>query len=237
LKTPELKLKDKECELETRDHAIDEMMDDYLDIDEVENIIINGKKIKNPRNSGWKYRLGVFEVIADWIKCHCIVITAYNWKDKNNTSEEKPHRRESYMRKEQGLTCPRCSKAELEFGTHPFEISDKTIGEYPGLKCPNCHLTCFDKASSKQIMESLRRSKIHPLNSHELCLLLLYATDKPIQGATVFMKEAFLLFKEKLKEFDVPAISPHFISYHYGPYSFDIDEAWQTLNELGGLHP
>ena len=230
----ELKLRDKECELEIRDHAIGEMIDDYINIDDVENTIINGKKTKNHRNSGWKYRLGLFEVIVDWIKCHCIVITAYNWKDGNRTSpEDKPHRRERYMRKDLDLICPRCHKAELELGDHPFEVSDKVIGEYAGLKCPNCQLVCFDKTSYALIMENLKRSKIHPLNSHELCLLLLYATDKPIQGATIFMKEVFLLVKEKLREFDIPAISPHFISYHYGPYSFDIDEAWRTLDELG----
>jgi len=137
------------------------------------------------------------------------------------------------MRRTEDWTCPRCYKAELEFGDHPFEVSDKVIGEYPGLKCPNCQLVCFDKAASRLIMETLMESEIHPLNSHELCLLLLYATDKPIKGATVFMKEIFLLFKEKLREFDIPAISPHFISYHYGPYSFDIDEAWRILDELG----
>lgn len=234
LKPPELKLRDKECELETRDHAIDEMIDDHINIDDVENIVINGNKTKNHRNSGWKYRLGLFEVIADWIKCHCIVITAYNWKDGNRTStEDKPHRIERYMRKNQDWTCPRCYKAELELGDHPFEVSDKVIGEYRGLKCPNCQLVCFDKTSSKLIMENLKNNKMHPLNSHELCLLLLYATDKPIQGATVFMKEVFLLVKEKLRCFDVPVVSPHFISYHYGPYSFDIDEAWNTLDELG----
>lgn len=234
MKPPELKLRDKECELDLKDHSLTEMVNDNLNIEDVENVIINGEKKKNNRNSGQKYRLGALEVIADWIKCHCIVITAYNWKDGNKTTfEDKQHRREGYMRKKQDWTCPRCSKAELEFGNHPFEVSDKTIGEFPGLKCPNCQLTCFEKTSSEQIMNYLREKRLNPLNSHELCLLLLYATDKPIQGATVFMKEVFLLFKEKLREFDIPAISPHFISYHYGPYSFDVDEAWRTLEELG----
>lgn len=234
MKPQELKLRDRECELDLKDHSLAEMANDNLNIEDVENVIINGEKKKNNRNSGWKYRLGVLEVIADWIKCHCIVITAYNWENGNRTAfEDKQHRRDGYMRKKLDWTCPRCSKAELEFGKHPFEVSDVTIGEFSGFRCPNCQLVCFDKASSKLIMENLKRNKINPLNSHELCLLLLYATDKPIQGATVFMKEVFLLFKEKLREFNIPVVSPHFIPYHYGPYSFDIDEAWRTLDELG----
>ena len=131
------------------------------------------------------------------------------------------------------MVCPRCGKADLAFGEYPLVILDKAIGDFPGLSCPNCKLTCFDEKTSNIIRNKIRDHKMQPLNSEEQCLLLLYASSKPIRGPTVFMKEAFLLFEEKLKEFDIPALSPHYIAYHYGPYSFDIEDAWRTLDELG----
>ena len=199
-----------------------------------ERQLLTAKRIKIIMVTGNIYRYGVIEVVAYWIPCHCTVITAYNKNNKgNDLSKDKSWRRRKYMDRRGEKTCPRCGKADLVFGEYPLVISDDAIGDFPGLGCSNCELICFDEKTSKVIRMIIRDTKTQPLNSEDQCLLLLYASTKPIQGATVFMKEAFLLFKEKLREFNIPSLSPHFIAYYYGPYSFDIEDAWHTLDDLG----
>lgn len=214
-------------------HANVEMVRDQLGSEDIRDTIINGDKNKNHRGPGYIYKKGVIDVIATWKTCHCTVVTAYNENHSSNSSKDKSWRRKKYMDRRNEKTCPRCGKADLEFGHIPLEISDIVIGDFPGLRCPNCKFTCFDEETSKIIRDVIRCSGILPLTSEEQCLLLLFASNKPIRGATIFMKEAFLLFKEKLNEFKIPAVSPNFISHYYGPYSFDIEEAWQNLEALG----
>jgi len=135
-------------------------------------------------------------------------------------------------RRQRGKPCPRCTKAELESDLYPLELSGEVKGTFNGYGCPNCGIVFYTEEASREIKLIIEGLPSTPLEPKELCLVLLYASKEPIRGAVSFMKEAFLLFKEKLKEFDVPALSPHFISYFYGPYSFDIVEAWLDLEEL-----
>lgn len=230
----ELKLKENQCGLYMTLHANSAMVDDNLENEDIRETIIKGKKNKNNKGPGHIYRCGVIEVVAYWIPCHCTVITAYNRSRDGNTSpKDKSSRRRKYMDREGENTCPRCGKADLAFGVYPVVISGNAIGDFAGLGCSNCELTCFDEKTSEIIRKAINKLKTLPLNSEEQCLLLLISSNKPIRGATVFMKEAFLLFKEILPEFNIPALSPHFIPYYYGPYSFDIEDAWRTLEELG----
>ncbi len=138
------------------------------------------------------------------------------------------------MKKKQNRKpCPRCAKAELAYGRYPLELSGTTYGEFDGYGCPNCGIVFFTEDSSREIRKIIQHLPRRPLDPNELNLMLLYSSKESIRGAVSFMKETFLLFKEKLQQFDVLALSPHFISYHYGPYSFDLVESWYDLEELG----
>lgn len=229
----EQKLKENKCGLYMTVHANGAMVDDNLENDDIRKTIIAGEKNKNHNGPGNLYRYGVIEVVAYWIPCHCTVITAYNKNNNGNSPKDKSWRRRKFMDKEGEKTCPRCGKADLVVGEYPLVILDNVIGDFPGLGCTNCELVCFDEKTSIVIRNVIKDFEMRPINSEEQCLLLLFASSKPIRGATVFMKEVFLLFKEKLNEFNIPALSPHFIPYHYGPYSFDIESAWHTLDDLG----
>ena len=136
-------------------------------------------------------------------------------------------------RRQEGKSCPRCARAELVSGLYPLEVTEEVRGSFSGYGCPNCGIVFFVEEAAREIKQILEKADATPLDPRELSLLLLYASKEPIRGAVSFMKEAFLLFKEKLKEFRVPALSPHFIPYYYGPYSFDIVESWLDLEELG----
>lgn len=136
-------------------------------------------------------------------------------------------------RKKKGKGCSRCGKTNLESGRYPLEISGKTYGKFEGYGCPNCGIIYFNEKSSVKIRAIIQDFHKALLDPKELSLVLLYASKEPIKGAVSFMKEAFLLFREKLRDFNVPARSPNFIPYHYGPYSFDIVEGWYNLEELG----
>lgn len=201
--------------------------------EEVREIIINGERRNNDRGRGYIYRKGVIEVVVRWKRCHCHVTTIYNKNKHNNSNQDKNGRIKKYMERDREKTCPRCEKADLEFGPKAIEVSGEVIGEFQGLECPNCKYICFDEKTSKEIRILIKNHEICPITPEDISLILLYALDSPINGAIVFMKEAFLLFEEKLKEFKVPTLSPKFISYHYGPYSFDIDESWNNLEQFG----
>jgi hypothetical protein len=91
----------------------------------------------------------------------------------------------------------------------------------------------FSEKSLPKIREILKGFSIRPLDPTELILVLLCSSKRPVKGAISLMKASFLLFKEKLREFNVPAISPNFIPYYYGPYSFDIDQSLYSLERQG----
>ncbi|PXF61938.1 MAG: hypothetical protein C4B59_01545 [Candidatus Methanogaster sp.] len=222
------------CELNLTLEANTEMINDDVSDTDIKESILNGEKTENYHGGGAIYRYGVIVVVADSEPCHFYVITVWKINTKKPSYKNKPYRIRRYMRRKQrGLPCPRCGKAELTYSTYPLEISGKIYGEFDGCGCPNCGIVYFSEESSKKIREVLQSLRKPVLDPKELILVLLYSSKEPIRGAVCFMKEAFLLFKEKLQEFDVPALSPNFISYHYGPYSFDIDEAWHDLEEIG----
>jgi len=222
------------CELNITAHANYEMLVDNISEADVKETILNGTVTENVRGGGNKYQFEVVVVIADREPCHFYVITVWRINKKRPEDKEKSYRRRKFMkRKQKGKTCPRCAKAELVRGNYPLELSGKRYGEFEGYGCPNCGIVFFTEESSRRIREILKGLPRRPLEPAELLLVLLYSTGEPIRGAVSFMKEAFLLFKEKLQQFGVPALSPHFISYHYGPYSFDVVESWHELKRQG----
>lgn len=222
------------CELNLTLEANTEMLHDHVSDIDIKETILNGEKTENYRGGGAKYQYGVTVVVADSEPCHFYVITVWKTNTKKPLYKNKPYRIRRYMRRKQkGLPCPRCGKAKLTYDTYPLEISGEVYGEFDGYGCPNCGIVFFSEESSKKVREVIQSLRKPVLDPKELSLVLLYSSKEPIRGAVSFMKEIFLLFKETLQEFDVPALSPNFISYHYGPYSFDIDEAWHDLEELG----
>jgi uncharacterized protein YwgA len=116
---------------------------------------------------------------------------------------------------------------------YPLEVSGEILGMFDGFGCTNCGMVYFSERSTPKIREILKGFSRRPLDSTELILVLLYSSKRPVKGAISLMKATFLLFKEKLKEFDIPAMSPNYIPYHYGPYSFDIDQSLYSLEEEG----
>jgi hypothetical protein len=229
----ELKLKDNKCALYIEGYQLFRLDCNHLGSDDVRQVIIEGERRDNERGPGYIYKLGVIEVVARWKPCHCHATTIYNKAKDNNQNKSKNQRKRKYMEREREKTCPRCDKADLEFGAQALEISGKVIGEFQGLGCPNCRYICFDEKTSKKICDLIKESNICPIDPADLVLLLLYSYDGPICGAISFMKEAFLLVQEKIKEYKIPVLAPKFISYHYGPYSFDIVESWYNLEQLG----
>lgn len=225
---------DFKCELNISLHANIEMVNDHITDDDVKETIVEGTCTKNHKGPGDVYQRGNIFVVSDHEPCHFYVITTFKDAQKDNSYKDKPYRRRRYMRRKQkAMPCSRCGKAELRYGTYPLEISGEIKGTFDGYQCPNCKLTFFSENASRNIRTILEKMDIAPLTSAEMCLVLLAATDKPVRGAISFMKELFLLFMEKLREHDVPAMSPQFISYHYGPYSFEVVETWWALEDSG----
>jgi len=223
-----------ECELNMSIHANVEMVIDHITEDDVKETLIKGTKTRNDQGAGDIFNYGVIFVIADNEPCHFYVITTFKQDSKKNSYKDKAYRKRRYMkRKQEAMPCSRCGKDELGYGTYPLEVSGKILGKFNGYQCPNCGLTFYSEEDSRKIRLLFEKMRAEPMSPAELSLILLAATNKPIRGAISFMKEAFLLFKEKLKEYDVPAISPQFIPYHYGPYSFDLVDAWRILEEEG----
>ncbi len=220
------------CELNLSLHAIHEMIVDSISEDDVKETLIMGNKTENDKGSGYVYTYGVLCVISENEPCHYYVITAFKDTSEKPSYKDKAYRRRRFMRRRASeKPCFRCGKDNLRYGTYHMEISGKDMGRFEGYQCPNCKLTFFSEESSYKIRKILEEFKVEPLTPAEISLILLGATEQPIRGAISFMKEAFLLFKEKFAEHKVPVISPQFISYHYGPYSFELVEAWRTLEE------
>lgn len=222
------------CELNKSLEAITEMINDNISEDDIKETILNGKKKPPQPGRLDEYQYEAIVVIADSEPCHYYIVTAWKTSGRKPSYKNKPYRRRRYMRrKKEGKVCSRCGKANIESGIYPLEISGKTYGKFEGYGCRNCGIIYFNEKSSKKISAIIQKFRRRPLDSKELSLVLLYASKEPIKGAVSFMKEAFLLFREKLRAYKVPALSPHFIPYYYGPYSFDIVEGWYDLEELG----
>lgn len=225
------------CELNKSLEAITEMNNDNITDDDVKKTILNGDHQPSKKSSFDEYYYEAIVVVADSEPCHFYIITAWKMNSRKPNYKNKPYRKRRYMRrKKKGKYCSRCGKANLEYGTYSLEISGKNYGVLEGYSCPNCRIVYYSEKSSEKIRSIIEKLDRPPMASEELCLILLYASEEPIKGSISFMKEAFLLFKEKLKEYNVPALSPHFFSYSYGPYSFDIVEAWYNLEANGLLN-
>jgi len=225
------------CKLSLSFHAIIEMMNDHLSEDDVRDAIVSGIQLDNPDGDGDKYEKGCIIVIADNKPCHFNVITAWNTTTNNHHSiKDKNYRRNRYeRRKKRKDFCSRCEKGVLEGGMYPLEISGKVLGKFEGIGCPYCGMIYFSEKSTPEIRKILAGFKIRPLDPTELLLILLGSSKRPVKGAISLMKASFLLFKEKLGEFDIPVMSPNFIPYYYGPYSFDIDQAIYSLETHGSI--
>lgn len=225
-----------QCELNKSLEAITEMMNDNISEEDVKETILNGMKRPSERRYLDIYQYEVIVVIADSEPCHFYVVTAWKTSNRKPSYKNKPYRKRRYMRRrKEGKACSRCGKAHLEYGTYPLEIAGKVHGKLEGYGCPNCHIVYYNEMSSEKIKAIIKKLDRPLIEPEELCLVLLYASKEPIKGSISFMKEAFLLFKEKLTEYKVPALSPHFFPYSYGPYSFDIVEAWYQLEATGLL--
>jgi hypothetical protein len=212
------------------------MVIDNISESEVNEAIRDGLRIRNNRGPGFLYNLGTITVNADSRPCHHFIITAYKKKQDQPSHKDKPYRRRRYLRRgKKGMKCPRCDKAQLNYGKQSLEISGDVTGTFKGYQCPNCLLTFYDEESSRKIRDLVGGLEIEPFTAEEISLILLAATDQPIRGAISFMKEAFLLTKEVLPRFRVPIIRPKFISYYYGPYSFDLIDAWNNIEEYGHI--
>lgn len=229
----ELKLEKNQCTLYIGGHIIFRMDCNHIEPGDVRETITHGEKRRNHRGPGYIYKHGAIEVVVKEKPCHCHTITVWNKEKNNNSAKDKNQRKSRYMERNGELACPRCEQADLILGPQTYELYGDVIGEYLGLQCPNCRYTCFDEKTSKEILDAIKKFEICPLTSEDIVLILLGCCKKPISGAILFMKEAFLLFEEKLKNSNLPVFSPNFVPYYYGPYSFDIDEAWSNLEQLG----
>ena len=222
------------CELNISLHANREMVHDHITDDDVKETLVEGTCTKNHRGPGDVFHHGNIFVVSDHMPCHFYVITTFREDSDEHSYKDKPYRKRRYMRRKQkAMPCSRCGKTELRYGTYSLEVSGKIYGAFDGYQCPNCKLTFYSEAASRDIRKLFDKMDFTPLSTTDMCLILLAATEKPVRGAISFMKELFLLFMEKLREHDVPAMSPQFISYHYGPYSFDVVEAWWALEDSG----
>jgi len=79
-----------------------------------------------------------------------------------------------------------------------------------------------------QIYEGIKPPR---LTSTEMILLLLYSTNKPLYGRTLFMKELFLLKEEVLKNHygNESLEDLHYVPFRFGMYSFKIGKLVEEL--------
>ena len=221
------------CELNFSLHANCEMVIDHISEEDIIDTIVNGSRTPNAQGPGDIFTLGTVHVVSDGRPCHHLIITAYRSKRDGQGHKDKPYRRRRYLRRgRKSMQCPRCDKAELRRGRQTLSISGEDT-HYEGYQCPNCLLTFFDEGSSRDIRAVIEEMDATPLTAEDMSLLLLVSTDRPVRGAISFMKELFLMLNEVLPRFELPVIPPNFIPYHYGPYSFDIIDAWNNIEERG----
>ena len=222
------------CEHAFSLHANFEMVADNISETEVKEVIRDGARTRNTRGPGYMYNRGTVTVVAESEPCHHFIVTTFRDDPHRPSIKDKSYRRRRHSRRGQkGMQCSRCGKAQLSHGSYPLNVSGREAGVFEGYQCPNCLLTFYSEESSRRIREIVSGLEARPLTPGELSLMLLAATDQPVRGAISFMKEAFLLVMEVLPRFDVPVIPPRFIPFHYGPYSFDLVDAWDQLEEEG----
>ena len=86
--------------------------------------------------------------------------------------------------------------------------------------------------SPKELLEYLKKLD---LNIEDIIILLLGITedDTPIYGRTLLVKEVFLTIKEVMQRYSINYQDPKFISYKYGPYSFNLIDAVESMTMRG----
>jgi len=89
----------------------------------------------------------------------------------------------------------------------------------------------YKPSDVQKILEKMKKERIITLP--ELILALFYAQDKPIQGMILLMKEVFLMQEEFTKEEQIKVQDADFTDYLYGPYSVDVDDVINIMDEHG----
>lgn len=89
----------------------------------------------------------------------------------------------------------------------------------------------FRASDVQKILSKIKQENLMTLP--ELVLALFYAQDKPIQGMILLMKEIFLIEEEFAKEENIKVQDADFTSYKYGPYSVDVDDIVDIMEEHG----
>lgn len=84
----------------------------------------------------------------------------------------------------------------------------------------------------EQALEAFPSVRTPEFSIDDLVVLVLAAQEPPVHGRIMLMKEAFLLYKEVLKD---RASDPCFVKYRHGPHSFHIAELLNTLHADGIL--
>jgi len=240
------------CEIGRTNHVIVEMFKDNITLDDLVEIFEKGKKRLNNRGPGYIYTYAPYECVAIVYPCHYLVITAYKLKTRGKKQKrsgkigQKPSRKlkeskmnSTFERKEIQGKCLLCKSGHLQLKPHPFRITDEILGEFDAYVCDACGEAFFTEKSSNEIESLLHTRFAHNniLTAEDISLLLLYANpDTPVRGAVSFMKQVFLFLNEIAKKFKLPVEDLCFIPFHYGPYSYSVDEAWGNLEEQGFLH-
>ncbi len=87
----------------------------------------------------------------------------------------------------------------------------------------------------ENLKELLKYLKSLDLTIEDIVILLLGITEDnaPIYGRTLLVKEVFLTIKEVIEKYAIKYQDPKFISYKYGPYSFNLIDAIESMAMRG----
>lgn len=83
----------------------------------------------------------------------------------------------------------------------------------------------------QEILGKVKEEK--KLSFPDMILALFYAQNKPIKGMILLMKEIFLMQKEFENDNNIRINDASFTSYKYGPYSVDVDDFIDIMEEYG----
>ena len=86
--------------------------------------------------------------------------------------------------------------------------------------------------SPKRLVEELKK---FDLSIEDLVILLLGVTEDnaPVYGRTLLVKEIFLTIQEVLTKHSIKFQDPVFVPYKYGPYSFNLIDAVESMAMRG----
>ena len=103
---------------------------------------------------------------------------------------------------------------------------------YHYFQCRNCHRTFYPPTEAQKLIEY---SKAHIFFFVEDWIMAwMYALkDAPIAGITTLQKHVLIITHEFAPDEDIPSENPGFKGYKFGPYTERIDEAVDTLTNIG----